>query len=330
MALPSGGTPARPGFAGTYGVKESKEVESAAKAAAKALVTLESDLTDVAGATEKTTQSHRSLFSALRAGVIGFTGLGAVLTQTQKHFSPAAYHILQLRLGDLAAVVGQILHPAFVKLSDFIYGFSRFLYNLSPTMKNVIAWTVGLGVPLIGLAVVFGTVGFSVYTLMGAANIAAIGIQAAAARITAAGLSTGISGIFGWFGGLGRLGALAGKLGLFAVAVAGTVGILDHFFGGGSLRKRLMKDMFGGPKDPTGMDADRKVTTLDSVLQAGQMFRETALRDTSNEKENLQREQIEATKDLTKAILKKGFDEGQSGKQIVDALIAAKSKQAIQ
>lgn len=263
-------------------------------------------------------------FAALTAA----TGFGAAMLSTQQHFSPATYHMFQLRLGDLAAVVGSVLHPAFESLSNTVYSTSRFLYNLSPAMKGLLNFFAQLSIPVLLLSVGLPGLSWAIRGVWRSVVAAVAGINAASASLGVGGGARGfISGGVASLGiggaaiaGGGAAYALGGNRGQIAGAAVGTAAaaaaisgsvvtgvgmatgsivaatatawalpimavaalgdaILNRGRGAEWLGKKT--GLFGSTDmDPTGLDAARKVTTLNSVLEAGQMFRAGSLMDT--------------------------------------------------
>lgn len=81
---------------------------------------------------------------------------GTMMTRTAKLFAPAEAIRFEYRLRDLGAVVGSILHPSFVKLSDTVHRFATYLLNLDDGTKKLINTFVTWTVPITAAAIAFG------------------------------------------------------------------------------------------------------------------------------------------------------------------------------
>lgn len=121
--------------------------------------------------------------------------LGATLVRSAKMFSPAEAIRFEYRMRDLSAVIGSVLHPTFVKLSDTVYALSKWLLNLSDSTKkwiNTIAqWLIpatALGLAFSGMGVVIGGLitagGILISTFSWLAKV--VGITATKQAVTAA------------------------------------------------------------------------------------------------------------------------------------------------
>lgn len=93
-----------------------------------------------------------SLVHIGQAALFTTGALAAASVAAEGHFNPGAVVRFKYRLGDLAAVVGSILDPAFNKLIDTTFGLSKWLYNLSPTTKGLASDFAAMVVPIAALA----------------------------------------------------------------------------------------------------------------------------------------------------------------------------------
>lgn len=81
---------------------------------------------------------------------------GTTMTRTAKLFNPAEAIRFEYRLRDLGAVVGSILQPSFLKLSDTVHKFSTYLLNMDDSTKKLINTFVSWTVPITAAAIAFG------------------------------------------------------------------------------------------------------------------------------------------------------------------------------
>lgn len=340
------------------------DLHTAAKAATQAT-------TQSAAAITKQTTSTRNLSATMQslstATLAASAAVGATMLGFEKHFSPSTWHRFELRVGDFAAVMGEVLHPAFVKMSDTLYSVSKYILNLSPATKKLIADLSSVFIPFIigttlftGLATVmrsawitlrsgisllaslaslkFGsllgigsTAGLPASTTAvmhvtagtvtviggggrlpgtgGAGGAIATGVvstgaaatvatsRVATAEASVASTTANVASKVGWMSRIASFGAKALRfVGWIGVAI-GVIELVDSLMGS-PISTWIGKKLSGSPDtksagnlDPTNRDAFRQVRTMNSVLEAGQLFRERSLFYTDKQITNEQEEQ---------------------------------------
>lgn len=167
----------------------------------------------------------RTLMTSARQLVVGAVAVGAasvgILTRTAQHFSPATAIRFERAMGALAATVGEVLAPAFLKLTRFVEDLADWVANLSPSTKAWISDIVTIAAPLAIVVSFVGAIGLGVMTIAKglwgavAAARALIGPLMTARAVAA---TTGV-GAGGLGAGAGVGAAAAGGAGLLARAL---------------------------------------------------------------------------------------------------------------
>lgn len=142
------------------------------------------------------------------AATVAGGAMYATMVKTQAAFSPGAVMRFNYAAGDLAAVVGSVLHPAFVNITKDIRWLADTIYNLSDSTKSNIAFLAEWSAKLALVAGSFWAVGKAI----SAVKAIAAGATAVFAGLAGGGAGSGMMGAMGLVGGAG-LAAGLGRLG---------------------------------------------------------------------------------------------------------------------
>lgn len=210
----------------------------------------------------------QSVTSVVRAGLIGGTILAATMKEAMSHWNPAAVTRFEQRLGDLGAVIGEVVAPAFQELTNDIKSIADYILNLDPSTKKMISNFIRLAVPIMAIGLALSgmialfrplvTIGVVAVNMLAqawtrvaiAATAANVAQNAAQPGVGRAGMIGGtIGGVAGGIGGLyaaqsmgmGQGGQIAMSVGGAALGTAvGSAGVGGLVKGGGAIGKGLL------------------------------------------------------------------------------------------